>query len=80
LTAPAQALADHAFCAEFDANKPVHLEGVISRVEFINPHAWIYVDVKGQDGKTGPPRIRGHDRRSIRSKGTPMESSLVHTP
>jgi hypothetical protein len=45
------AWAHHAFAAEFDAKKPVHLEGVVSKVELINPHAWIHVDVKGTDGK-----------------------------
>ena len=44
-------VAHHSFSAEFDAKRPVHFEGVISRLEFINPHAWIHVDVKGEDGK-----------------------------
>src|SRR6202162_1104936 len=48
---PMPAGAPHAFAAEFDAKKPVHLEGVVSKVELINPHAWIHVDVKGPDGK-----------------------------
>lgn len=47
----APALAHHAFSAEFDAKKPVHLEGAVTKVELINPHAWIHIDVPGPDGK-----------------------------
>ena len=45
------ALAHHAFSAEFDAKKPIHLEGIVTKVELINPHAWIHLDIKGPDGK-----------------------------
>jgi hypothetical protein len=54
--------AHHAFAAEFDVNQPVKVHGTVTKVEFVNPHAWIYVDVKGDDGKVvnwhfelGPP-------------------------
>jgi hypothetical protein len=75
------AWAHHAFAAEFDAKKPVHLEGVVSKVELINPHSWIHVDVKGTDGavtswmvEAGSPNVllrRGFTKATI-SPGTPV--------
>jgi hypothetical protein len=45
------AFAHHAFAAEFDAKKPVKLRGTVTKMEWINPHAWIHVDVKDSDDK-----------------------------
>src|ERR1700686_3911092 len=44
--------AHHAFAAEFDARKEVTLKGAVTRVEWVNPHVWIHVDVRKPDGKT----------------------------
>jgi len=43
-------LAHHAFSAEFDARKPLKLEGTVTRIEWINPHTWFHIDVKKPDG------------------------------
>ena len=79
ILAAAPAWAHHAFAAEFDAKKPVHLEGVVTQVELINPHTWIHVDVKGPDGKVtswmveaGSPNVllrRGFNKNTV-PKGT----------
>jgi hypothetical protein len=75
----AQAWAHHSFAAEFDIKKPVRLEGTVTKMEWINPHAWIHIDVKGPDGKItswmvegGTPNIllrRGFTKQSL-EKGT----------
>jgi hypothetical protein len=75
LLAAVPAWAHHAFAAEFDSRKPVHLEGIVTKVELINPHAWIHIDVTGQDSKVtswmveaGSPNVllrRGFTKASI---------------
>ena len=75
----APVFAHHAFAAEFDAKKPVKLRGTVTRMEWINPHAWIHIDVKGPDGavvgwmiEAGTPNTlfrRGFTKDSL-AKGT----------
>ena len=51
MVAGAPLLAHHAFSSEFDASKPLKLEGTVIKTEWVNPHAWIHIDVKMKDGK-----------------------------
>jgi len=45
------ALAHHAFAAEYDAKKPIKLTGTVTKLEWLNPHTWFYIDVKDDNGK-----------------------------
>jgi Family of unknown function (DUF6152) len=59
LTLPLAAHAHHSFAAEFDATKVVHLEGTVVQFAWVNPHSWIYMDVKKPDGTIEHWKIEG---------------------
>ena len=74
--------AHHSFAAEFDANAPVQLRGTVVKVEWINPHTWIHIDVKGSDGKTERWMIEGGTpntllRRGLTSKSLPEGTEIL---
>jgi hypothetical protein len=71
--------AHHAFAAEFDANKPVKFKGTVSKMEWINPHAWIHIDVKGDDGKVTTWMIEAAAPNSLLRRGFTKYSLLAGT-
>src|SRR5262245_61685821 len=79
LTAGGQVLAHHAFSAEFDANAPVTLRGPITKVEWINPHAWIHMDVKSAAGKSEMWMVEGGTPNTLQRGGVTRDSLKIGT-
>jgi Family of unknown function (DUF6152) len=66
--------AHHSFAAEFDANQPVQLRGTVVRVEWINPHTWIHLDVKKGDGSVERWMIEGGTPNTLLRRGLTKNS------
>jgi len=82
LAAGAATVAHHSFAAEFDANQPVQLRGTVVKVEWINPHTWIHLDVKKTDGAVERWMIEGGTpntllRRGLTRKSLPEGTELM---
>jgi hypothetical protein len=63
------AIAHHSFAAEFDGDKPVTLKGTVTKVEWRNPHIWVYIDVKEADGKVTPWQCEGTAPNTLTRQG-----------
>jgi hypothetical protein len=65
LLAAGTARAHHAFAAEFDSKRPLTLHGTVTEWEMVNPHSWIHIDVKGDDGKVVPWMVEAGSPNSL---------------
>ncbi len=79
MVAVAPVLAHHAFAAEFDAASPVELSGTVVRMEWVNPHTWIHIDVAQPDGEEERWMIEGGPPTSLLRRGFTKESLLAGT-
>jgi hypothetical protein len=69
LSGSASVTAHHAFSAEFDANRPVILEGTVTKMDWVNPHSWIHIDVVRPDGKVEKWMIEGGTPNTLLRRG-----------
>ncbi len=74
------AVAHHAFPAEFDVDKPVTLTGVVSKLEWINPHVYVYLDVKDSAGKTANWALESWPTGILHKSGIAKEMIKEGTP
>lgn len=74
LLASSRVSAHHAFGAEFDPNAPVKLQGKIVKLEWVNPHAWIHVEIKKPDGQTEVWMVEGGTPNTLLRRGLTRDS------
>ena len=74
ILAGAPASAHHAFAAEFDAKRPVKLRGTVTKMEWINPHAWFHIDVKKDDGSVEEWMIEAGTPNTLLRRGLTRDS------
>jgi Family of unknown function (DUF6152) len=79
LLAAVPVVAHHSFAAEFDAKKPVKLQGTVTKMEWINPHAWIYMDVKNTDGSVTNWMVEAGAPNALLRRGWTKNSLLPGT-
>jgi uncharacterized protein DUF6152 len=72
-------MAHHSFAAEFDAKKPVKLRGTVTKMEWINPHSWVHIEVKTPDGKVEQWMIEGGAPNALLRRGWNKNSLLPGT-
>ena len=74
------ASAHHSFASEFDINRPIELDGVVTRMEWSNPHAWVHIEVTTADGETQQWQVEGGAPNALIRRGWNRDSLPPGTP
>jgi len=80
LAPPVLVEAHHAFAAEFDADKPIDLNGTVTKVKWVNPHSWLYFDVKAADGTVTNWGVEFGTPNALARKGLAKTDLPIGTP